>query len=168
MNLKQSLVHIALGSNVGEAQHNLGMARKLIREQAGELVKTSTIIVTLPWGNIKEQNNFYNQMLLVKTILTPQLLINKLLMLEKQMGRKREIKWGPRIIDLDIIYFGNRKINNDKLVVPHPFLQQRKFILFHLNELSPKKMHPLLRKNSAELFKLCEDELGIVKIINDK
>lgn len=168
MNLKQHLVHIALGSNVGEAQHNLGMARKLIREQVGELVKTSTIIVTLPWGNIKEQNNFYNQMLLVKTILTPQLIINKLLMLEKQMGRKREVKWGPRIIDLDIIYFGNRKINNDKLVVPHPFLQQRKFILFHLNELSPEKMHPLLRKNSAELFKLCADELGIVKIINDK
>lgn len=162
------MVHIALGSNVGEAQHNLSVARKLIREQVGELVKTSTIIVTLPWGNIKEQNNFYNQMLLVKTILTPQLLINKLLMLEKQMGRKREIKWGPRIIDLDIIYFENRTIKSEMLNVPHPFLQERKFILFHLNEISPKKMHPLLRKNSAELFKLCADELGIVKIINDK
>lgn len=139
-------VYLSLGSNMGDKRENLLEAIKRVGElENTEVVKSSTILETEPFGYI-EQDNFLNVCLEVKTLLTPQEFLSFILKIELDMGRVREIKWGPRVIDIDILFYDNEIIQEDNLAVPHPWICEREFVLEPLSEIAPNYVHPLERK----------------------
>jgi 2-amino-4-hydroxy-6-hydroxymethyldihydropteridine diphosphokinase len=148
---------LLLGSNEGDRVTYLDKAKEFIETQVGLITKESSLWETAAWG-ITDQPNFINQALLVETILEPHLLLEKLLGIEELLGRKRIEKWGPRIIDIDILYYDNIIINENDLKIPHPFLPERRFTLIPLNEISPVWVHPILHKTVGKMLEDCDDE----------
>lgn len=139
-------VYLSLGSNMGDKRENLLEAIKRVGElENTEVVKSSIILETEPFGYI-EQDNFLNACLEVKTLLTPQEFLSSILKIELDMGRVREIKWGPRVIDIDILFYDDEIIQEDNLAVPHPWICEREFVLEPLSEIAPNYVHPLERK----------------------
>jgi 2-amino-4-hydroxy-6-hydroxymethyldihydropteridine diphosphokinase len=157
MNKEQHTAALLLGSNVGERPGYLERAIKLITEKAGRLVANSSLFETAPWGNTA-QRSFLNQAILIQTILPPMELLQTLLDIEIELGRKRIEKWGPRIIDIDILYYDQLEVNQDHLKIPHPFLQERRFSLVPLHEISPDWVHPRLQKTVSQMLEDCQDE----------
>lgn len=146
INRKWHKVYLSLGSNMGDKRENLLEAIKKVGElENTEVVKSSTILETEPFGYI-EQDNFLNACLEVKTLLTPQEFLSSILKIELDMGRVREIKWGPRVIDIDILFYDDEIIQEDNLAVPHPWICEREFVLEPLSEIAPNYVHPLERK----------------------
>lgn len=131
---------IALGSNLGNRLRNLQDASAHLKE-IGHILKFSSVYWSAPYGNIK-QNSFLNAAILFHTRLTPDDLMNELLNIENKMGRIREQKWGPRNIDLDIIFYEDKSVQNEKLHIPHPDFQNRNFVLLPLAELIPEFVPP--------------------------
>lgn len=119
-------------------------------------VEFSLIYETEAWGGI-EQMDYLNMVCAVRTNLPPHLLLNYCQKIEYQAGRKRETKWGSRTLDIDVLFFGNKIIHSERLVVPHPLLDQRRFTLVPLVELYPKFNHPSLHKKMQNLLKECKD-----------
>ncbi|MBM7555189.1 2-amino-4-hydroxy-6-hydroxymethyldihydropteridine diphosphokinase [Halanaerobacter jeridensis] len=132
--------YLGLGTNIGEREKNLRAAVAHIKKTTDvEVTEVSSIYETEPWG-YEEQNQFLNLCLKIKTDLKPQELLEKCQQIEKRMGRKREEKWGPRIIDIDILIYDNLEVNTSKLVIPHPRIQERAFVLVPLQELDSNLM----------------------------
>ncbi len=156
---------IILGTNIGVRFQNLEIARKEIENSIGEITKLSGIYETAAWG-ITEQPNFLNQVLQISTDLKPNKILQIILKIEENMGRKREEKWGARLIDIDILYFGNKIIDNKALIIPHPFLQERRFTLVPLIEIAPVFIHPILQKTNLELLENCGDDSKVILINN--
>lgn len=127
-------VYIGLGTNLGDRHLNLGNAINLIGNQIGKVLKQSSIHETKAWGNTN-QPDFLNMVIRIETELTPELLLEKCLSIEKEIGRVREEKWGPRIIDIDILYYNDLIIDNENLKIPHPFINEREFVLKPLTEI---------------------------------
>ena len=127
-------IYIGLGTNLGDRNSNLNKAIELISLQIGSVLKESTVHETKPWGKT-DQPNFLNMVIKIETKLTPQQLLEKCLSIENEIGRVREEKWGPRLIDIDILYYNNEIINEENLIIPHPFIQEREFVLKPLNEI---------------------------------
>lgn len=144
--------YVTIGSNMGDKEENFRKAINKINELDGtQISKTSSFIITEPWGN-ENQDEFLNGALEVKTYLTPRELMKELLRIESELGRVREIKWGPRIIDLDIILFDDIVSNDEFVIIPHPFMHLRDFVLKPLNEIAPYALHPLKNKRIFELL----------------
>jgi 2-amino-4-hydroxy-6-hydroxymethyldihydropteridine diphosphokinase len=156
-------VYILLGSNIGNSKAQLLLATEKIEIKIGEIIKASSLYATEAWGK-KDQPNFINQVLIVETKLEAANLIKTVLVIEKDMGRKRTIKNAPRIIDIDILFFNNEIINTKNLIVPHPEIQNRRFVLVPLVELSPFYMHPSIKKKVSELLIITTDNLNVQKI----
>lgn len=156
--MKTNTAYIALGTNMGDTYHHLVTACKQIEKHLGTIVLKSSVIQTPPWGDIKGQNDFLNAVVAVDTPLPPALLMEKMLEIEAQMGRIRNLKWGPRTIDLDLIYYADQVVQTPHLQVPHPYLQNRRFVLYSLNEIAPDFVHPLLQKTNRQLLETCEDD----------
>ncbi|MCF8255473.1 MAG: 2-amino-4-hydroxy-6-hydroxymethyldihydropteridine diphosphokinase [Bacteroidia bacterium] len=156
-------VYILLGSNQGDSKENLANACLFIKERIGLIQTKSSIYRTAAWGNT-EQNPFLNQVLLVQTELKPMDCLNNLLQIETEMGRIRKEKWEPRVIDLDILFYNSEILNFENLIVPHPFIAQRRFTLIPLVEISPNYVHPKLNKTLLELLEICEDSLNVEKL----
>ncbi|WP_455932007.1 2-amino-4-hydroxy-6-hydroxymethyldihydropteridine diphosphokinase [Parvimonas micra] len=144
-------VWIALGSNMGEGRKNLDLAIKMMNERGVSVKKVSTYIETEPYG-YTEQDNFVNAVCIAETKLSPRELLETLLKIELEMGRVRIIKWGPRIIDLDILFYEDLIINEEDLKVPHIEIQKRSFVLEPMNEISPDKIHPVFKKSVNQLL----------------
>ncbi|WP_022819237.1 2-amino-4-hydroxy-6-hydroxymethyldihydropteridine diphosphokinase [Fusobacterium russii] len=154
---KWNTVYLSLGSNVGDKKANIENAIRSISELSDTYVtKKSALIETEPFG-YKEQDNFINSCIEIKTLLYPKELLFKLLAIEKSMGRERKMKWGPRIIDLDIIFYNKEVIEDEDLIVPHPYMEQRAFVLEPLEEINPNFVHPLLNKRVSTLRKDLEE-----------
>jgi 2-amino-4-hydroxy-6-hydroxymethyldihydropteridine diphosphokinase len=132
-------------------------ALNLIATKFGSIIGSSSVYETAAWGN-KDQPDFLNMVLIANTQLAPLVAINTLLGIEAELGRKREMKWGQRTIDIDILFFGNKIIQLPQLVIPHPFITQRRFVLMPLAEIAPDFLHPVLKKSMAELLQECPDE----------
>ena len=147
---------ILLGTNLNDRLENLELAQKLIGERIGELNLESSVYRTAPWGNI-EQDDFLNKVLVVQTYLRPRKLLEELLAIEKEMGRVREEKWAPRLIDLDILYYTNLVVHEEGLTIPHPYIQERRFTLVPLVEIMPNFVHPVLHSSNAELLAQTKD-----------
>lgn len=146
--------YLSIGSNIGNKEENLHRAIELINSyKAIEVEKVSSFLVTEPWGYL-DQEKFVNAALKLKTILSPQELMKVLLDIEQEMKRERIIKWGPRIIDLDIIFYDNLVLEDELVTVPHPRMEEREFVLKPLSEICGNKVHPLLKKR---VFRLLED-----------
>lgn len=151
------------GGNLGDRKETIAQAKDLIAEQCGAVVATSSLYETAAWGNTN-QPAFLNQALQLETTLTARQLMRRLLKLEKLMGRVRKEKYGPRIIDIDILLFNNEVHNYPLLKLPHPEMQNRRFALLPLAEIAPTMVHPVLNKTAKQLLKECKDELEVKKI----
>jgi 2-amino-4-hydroxy-6-hydroxymethyldihydropteridine diphosphokinase len=128
-------VAVALGSNLGDRLASLARAREAIARLPGtRVVSESTVEETEPLGPVP-QGPYLNQMLLLETTLEPRALLDSLLAIERSLGRERRVRWGPRTIDCDIVRFGERRVNESGLVIPHPELPNRPFWQRELEEL---------------------------------
>ncbi len=154
---------LLLGTNLGNRKNNLDEAKALIGEHCGKIIKQSSIYQTAAWG-FTEQPDFLNQVIQIETIYNPLELIEKLLDIEKQLGRERIVKMGPRLIDIDILLIDDLIVEEKKLQVPHPRMQDRKFVLLPLNEIASNVVHPILSKTISEILKECCDDLEAKKI----
>lgn len=150
---KWNISYLSLGSNMGNKKENLEKAIEKISELEDVFVISEAVIIeTEPFG-YTEQDNFLNTCIGIKTLLTARELLEKLLKIELDMGRERKIKWGPRIIDLDIIFFNKDIFEEDDLIIPHPYMEYREFVLNPLNEIAANFVHPLLLKRVSTLKK---------------
>ncbi len=157
-----NIVFLSIGSNIGNKTQNLLNAISFIGDEIGRIEKVSGIYATEPWG-LKQQPEFLNMALLVTTQLKAEEVLKKALSIELKMGRVREQKMGARSIDIDILLFNDEIIRQDNLSVPHPFMQQRNFVLMPLNEIAAEIMHPVLKKTVRELLEESSDTSQVNK-----
>lgn len=143
---------IALGSNMGDKNDNLNRAMDLIEDRVGRILKKSTVLNTEPYG-YTEQDEFLNMAIKVDTELSPRKLLEELLKIELELGRVRKITWGPRTIDLDIIYYGNEIVDEPDLQIPHVDLYNRDFVLEPVAEIGEDFIDPRKNKTVKELLK---------------
>jgi len=155
--------YLLTGGNMGDRQENLATAHECIGQQCGDIISASSLYETAAWGK-KDQPSFLNQVLEIQTSLSPQQLLKKILHIEKQIGRIRKEKYGPRIIDIDILLFNDEVYDYPSLKIPHPELQNRRFALVPFAEIAPDLIHPVLKKTIAELLIICPDKLAVKKI----
>ena len=156
-------LYLLLGSNMGNSKQKLAEATKHITKDIGKVLRYSHLYQTAAWGKT-DQPDFLNQVIVVETKLSAQQTITTILAIEKKMGRVRTEKNAPRIIDIDILFFNKEIINEKDLIVPHPQLQNRRFVLIPLNELSPQFIHPVKKKTIHYLLRVCPDKLPVNKI----
>lgn len=133
-----------------------------IQLHCGSIVNKSSIYETAAWGNTK-QAAFLNQVISIRTNLPPDDLMKKLLEIEQKLGRLRTEKYGPRTIDLDILFYDALIYHSAIVTLPHPAIQDRKFVLIPLAELSPGKIHPVYKKTIRTLLNECADQLAVIK-----
>lgn len=157
-------VFLGLGSNLGDRKKNLREAIQIISSFT-EIVKVSSCYETEPVGN-EEQPEFLNCALEIKTELQPLELLDELEGVEGRMGRVREEKWGPRKIDIDIIFYDDFVIDCDELVIPHPGSHLRRFVLEPLSDINPDFIHPALGVPVSELLAKLEDSKSVKKAGN--
>jgi len=160
LEIKQKLttreVYISLGSNMGDREKYLRAAAGAV-DQVVDVVQTSSIYQTDPWGN-PNQEPFLNAVLKCSSHRDPETLLYMALEIEYELGRRRENTWEPRTIDVDILFAGNSIINDSDLVLPHPLLHQRKFVLIPMAEIADDFEHPVFNKSITELLNACEDD----------
>lgn len=145
--------YIALGSNLGDRQSNIGIALQKIAALAEtRAVGTSRFLDNPAVGGPSDSPPFLNAVTQIETSLSPKQLLRKLLEIEQSLGRERREKWGPRTIDLDLLLYGNETIVTDELTVPHPRMHERRFVLIPLGELSPQLIIPGQTKSIRQLL----------------
>ena len=157
-------VYIALGTNLGNRKKNLSDALAALSKEL-TLLKQSSIYETQPWGYLN-QPRFLNMVVETDTLLFPQDLLSHLKDIETQMGRQKTFKNGPRIIDLDILFYGDTVINTEDLIIPHPRIQERGFVLVPLNDIAKEFIHPVLNIKIQEMLSLIDHK--DVKLFQDK
>lgn len=148
------------GSNIGDRYANLVQARNHLHASGCILVKESSVYQTQAWGNTN-QEDFLNVAWLVHSFPDPGRLLDNILSIERSMGRQRTGKWEPRLIDIDILLFGDLVMDSERLVVPHPRLPERRFALAPAVEIAPNWIHPVLKKSLAQLLAETTDPLTV-------
>ena len=146
---------------MGDIAGMLQQAVKGIGEKS-TITRQSSVYRTAPWGK-PGQSDFLNQVIEIETPLTPSELMKEVLHIEERLGRKREEKFGPRLIDIDIIFFNDEIVSRPGLTIPHPEVQNRRFALVPLNELAPNHIHPVFQKTVYQLLLECPDPLAVNK-----
>ncbi|MCB9245436.1 MAG: 2-amino-4-hydroxy-6-hydroxymethyldihydropteridine diphosphokinase [Flavobacteriales bacterium] len=152
---KDELLVLSLGTNLGDRFSNLLRAREELSVHFGEPAMESRIYDTAPWGK-SDQPGFLNQILVFDVGLRPMMVLDTILRIEKELGRIRREKWGPRIIDIDVIFYGDLIFEGDDLRIPHPHMAERAFVLEPLLEVLPDFRHPLQDKTIRELWNALE------------
>jgi 2-amino-4-hydroxy-6-hydroxymethyldihydropteridine diphosphokinase len=155
-----NMSYLLIGGNQGDRAARLAMARKLITAEGGSIDLASRLYETAAWGKT-DQPDFLNQALVVSTARDAPAWLSALLGIEEKMGRRREEKYGPRIIDIDILFFNNSIIREPQLTIPHPEIQNRRFALTPLEEIAPFLIHPVLGKTIRHLLAECTDPLAV-------
>lgn len=160
--MEEHIVYLALGSNLGDRLANLKQAINALTPQM-EVKARSHVYETPPWG-FEDQPKFLNQVIKAATYLDPEPLLKHLKRLEVALGRKESFPNGPRLIDLDILFYDDRVLNTTPLVIPHPRLEERGFVLLPLMDLDPDLVHPVSKKSVREMVALCNLD-GIEKFV---
>lgn len=157
-------VFLGIGGNIGNKRFNFDKVVKIIEKELGQIIKSSSVYETPPWG-FETKDNFWNQVLIIETIFSPDKILEKINKIEKQFGRKRKsIIYDSREMDIDILYYDDVFIETETLIIPHPKMHLRKFVLVPLNEIAPELKHPLLRFSSMQMLENCKDESVILKL----
>lgn len=144
--------YIAVGSNMGDSRRHIAKALgQLEKHKDIQVTKVSGLLETLPYGGV-EQENFVNGMFEIRTLLTPEELLRELHKIEASEGRERKIHWGPRTLDLDIIFYDDLIYSSEDLVIPHVDMENRYFVLKPLSELAPNFRHPITHKTVAQML----------------
>ena len=151
-----NVIYIQIGSNIGDRISYINNSIQQIKDKLGEILYSSKIYESSPWGHIK-QGNFLNSVIKVKSDKDAFKTLKILQEIEENLGRKRIQKWGERCIDLDILFFNNHIINSKNLTIPHPYIQDRNFVLIPLNEIASSFYHPTLKKDIFALLNDCTD-----------
>jgi 2-amino-4-hydroxy-6-hydroxymethyldihydropteridine diphosphokinase len=156
-------IFLSLGSNLGDRSQNLKNGLDLLEQLAGKPVAISSIYETEPWG-CDSDLNFYNQVIEMFTPLRPLPLLEAIHQIEKKCGRDRSaLRYAPRTLDIDILFYGDSVIDFPELVIPHPNLQERQFVLVPLTEIAPHVVHPVLNKDMEQLLLACGDDKKIIQ-----
>ncbi|MFN3403038.1 MAG: 2-amino-4-hydroxy-6-hydroxymethyldihydropteridine diphosphokinase [Cytophagaceae bacterium] len=155
--------YLLLGSNEGDRLFYLRSAVDQISETVGKVSAKSSIYQTAPWGN-QNQAEFLNQVLEVQTSLDPLKLLKQINVIEQDLGRKREIKWGSRLIDIDILFYNDEIIRYKDLYIPHKELHNRLFTLIPLQEIAAEIKHPVFNISVNEMVNRCKDTLTVTKL----
>lgn len=150
-------VVLILGGNLGNRLALIEEATFLLSQIFGNPQVFSSIYETEAWGGLSS-GNYLNQVLVYETNEKPEFILNSILNIEDKMGRQRKVKWGDRNMDIDILYYGTKSVDKEDLTIPHPFIQERRFVLAPLNEILPDFVHPILFKSHSELLDNCKDE----------
>jgi len=154
---------LGIGTNLGDREANIEEALTRIEESLGEILVSSSIFETEPWG-FESSERFLNMVVYIRTDLPPPGLLGRILMIEAQMGRVRnEEDKKSRIIDIDILLYDDKVINDPSLVIPHPRLEKRRFVLISLCEIAPEIVHPVMNKTFRQLLDECRDAGEVVK-----
>ncbi|MBO9594422.1 MAG: 2-amino-4-hydroxy-6-hydroxymethyldihydropteridine diphosphokinase [Niabella sp.] len=156
-------VFLLIGGNLGDRTAHLAQARTLIERHIGPIEKTSAIYETAAWGLV-QQPDFYNQALEVATALQPEPLMQMILKIEADMGRVRNERYGPRVIDIDILLYNDLVCKQPLVTLPHPRMQERRFVLVPLNEIAPERQHPVLHQTIRQLLDAVNDDSAVKKI----
>jgi 2-amino-4-hydroxy-6-hydroxymethyldihydropteridine diphosphokinase len=155
---------LSTGSNLGDRLQNLDMAQKLIEEKIGHIRKSSSIYESRAWG-YESENNYYNQCLEVQTEFEVEKSLERIIQIERILGRKKRAKeYTDRIIDIDIIFFDDHIQESDLLTIPHSKMQDRRFVLVPLAEILPLYEHPVMHKTVRELLGICTDPLRVYPV----
>ncbi|GAA4199142.1 2-amino-4-hydroxy-6-hydroxymethyldihydropteridine diphosphokinase [Pedobacter jeongneungensis] len=163
--LECSTAYLLLGGNLGDREGNLKRAIALLEEKTGKVISVSSLYETAAWGKT-DQPAFLNQAIALKTGLSALQVLDHALNIEQELGRVRKDKWGERLIDIDLILFGDEIINiSNKLQVPHPHMQYRKFVMEPLAEIAPDVLHPVLGETILAISRNIEDPLEVKKLI---
>jgi 2-amino-4-hydroxy-6-hydroxymethyldihydropteridine diphosphokinase len=155
-------VFLLLGSNLGDRSLLLQQAIDCIEDEIAPVIKRSAVYETQSWGKT-DSPDYLNQVVLIQSELSAQTILQKILNIEWKIGRVREEKWGPRLIDIDILFYGDILIDESELKVPHPELHKRRFTLEPLAEIAPDFIHPTLNKNILQLKNELKDNLIVKK-----
>jgi 2-amino-4-hydroxy-6-hydroxymethyldihydropteridine diphosphokinase len=160
----QYTAYIAVGSNIGNPLQNcIEAVHKISKNDSIKITSKSSFYQTSPIGNIK-QEWFVNSAIKINTSLAPDNLLCYLLGIETEMGRVRKEKWGPRIIDLDLLFYDSLILNREKITIPHPEIQKRNFVLMPMCEIAENFVHPNLKKSIKTLLKESKDNSKVHKI----
>lgn len=165
-NMKKSQVidvYLLLGSNLGNKKQHINQAGEGIKKEIGEITAGSALYKTAPWGKT-DQPDFINQAIKVATFLTPQQVLDQIFHIEKSLGRERTAHWGSRVIDIDILFYGNEVVNDPRLTIPHPHLHNRAFALLPLLEIAPEFIHPVFKQSIRQLRTKLSDNLSVEEI----
>jgi 2-amino-4-hydroxy-6-hydroxymethyldihydropteridine diphosphokinase len=154
---------LSLGCNLGNRFKSLDYALKAIELAVGTIVKKSSVYETKAWGK-NNQPDFLNMAVEVMTDCIAEDVLDRIQKIETDLGRIRIEKWGARTMDIDILFFNTEKINTNRLIVPHPLMAERKFVLLPLAEIAEEFLHPGLQKTIAHLLLNCKDELDVIKL----
>lgn len=156
-------VFLGLGSNLGDRERNLGRARALLGERGFESVSESAIYETEPVGG-PPQGAFLNQVIFGFTALLPEALLCACLEVEQQLGRVRRERNGPRILDIDVLFYADLVRSEADPLLPHPRMHERRFVLAPLAEIAPQVLHPVLGVSVLELLARCPDQSRVVRL----
>ncbi len=156
-------IYLLLGGNIGDSKQYIGDAKKMIETTIGAIKEESSLYQTSSWGKTN-QPDFINQVIHIETEYNPQQLLSRTIAIENALGRQRAEKWGSRTIDIDILFYDNKIINEKELIIPHPHLHERRFTLIPLLEIAPEFHHPVLNQTIINLCNNLDDKLRIKKI----
>jgi 2-amino-4-hydroxy-6-hydroxymethyldihydropteridine diphosphokinase len=153
-------IFLLLGTNLGDREKNLQIAKEHLTAHQLIIKRESKIYETAAWG-ITDQPNFLNQVVEVDTSKSPERILIIIQIIEELMGRIRSEKWAQRLIDIDILYYNNLVVDQSKLKIPHPEIENRRFTLLPLVEIASDQFHPVSGKRQYELLTLCKDLLEV-------
>lgn len=161
MTMETHIIYLALGTNLGDRMENLRQAVTALSPQM-EVKAKSHVYETPPWG-YEDQPKFYNQVIKADTYLQPEPLLKHLKRLEVALGRQPNFRNGPRLIDIDLLFYDHVVQNTPTLTLPHPRLHERGFVLLPLMDIAPEFVHPVLKKNVREMISSCSLE-GMIQV----